>query len=78
MRNAQFAAVVWKEEGSYVSICPEAGISSVGDSHEEAVSNLTEAVRLWLENACALGMMDDMSSILNAEEKSAQIIDIAI
>ncbi len=33
----------------YISICPELGITSQGDSKEEALKNLKEATELYLE-----------------------------
>ena len=40
--------VVEKEGDQYVSICPELGTASCGDSIEEALANLREAVELYL------------------------------
>jgi predicted RNase H-like HicB family nuclease len=51
MKAYDYTAVVWKETVGYVSKCPELGVASCGDSFEEAVSNLREAVDLYLENA---------------------------
>lgn len=36
-------------EGGYVALNPETGTVSQGESVEEAVANLREAVGLWLE-----------------------------
>ena len=36
-------------EGGYVALNPETGSTSQGDTVEEAVSNLREAVELYLE-----------------------------
>ena len=41
--------VVEKEGDQYVSICPELGTASCGDSIEEALANLHEAVDLYLD-----------------------------
>jgi len=46
-----YTAVVWRESEGYVSKCPELGVASCGDSFDEAVSNLREAVELYLQNA---------------------------
>lgn len=37
------------EEGGYVALNPETGTSSQGETVEEAVANLREAVELYLE-----------------------------
>ncbi len=46
----QVTAVLTKaEEGGYVSYNPETGTASQGDTIEEALANLREAVELYLE-----------------------------
>lgn len=42
-------AVLHKEEGMYVAECPEVGTVSQGRTLEEAVDNLKEATKLYLE-----------------------------
>ena len=44
------SAVINKEGDWYVSWCPELDIASQGKSVEEALSNLKEAVELYLED----------------------------
>lgn len=44
-----FAASVWKEGDCYVSQCLEVDIASQGDTEEESLSNLEEALELYLE-----------------------------
>ncbi len=44
-----FSAMVQKENERYVSSCLELEISSQGKTIEEAVSNLKEAVELYIE-----------------------------
>lgn len=44
------SAIISKEEGEYVALCPELDVASQGDSIEEALSNLKEAVELYLED----------------------------
>lgn len=43
-------AIVNKKGGFYESLCPELGITSRGQTIEEAVTNLKEAAELYLEN----------------------------
>jgi len=52
-----YTAVVWRESEGYVSKCPELGVASCGDSFDEAVSNLREAVELYLQNAKELNLI---------------------
>jgi len=46
----KFSAVITKEGKFFVSHCPELGVSSQGNSESEALSNLKEAVELYLED----------------------------
>jgi predicted RNase H-like HicB family nuclease len=47
----QLTAIIEREEGGYVSLCPELDIASQGDSIEEARDNLREALELFFETA---------------------------
>jgi predicted RNase H-like HicB family nuclease len=58
MKHFEYTAVVWKEEEGYVSKCSELGVASCGETVEGAVSNLKEAVELYLENAKELGIIE--------------------
>ena len=41
-------AVIRSEDGQYVSLCPELGVASCGDTPEEARDMLREALELYL------------------------------
>jgi predicted RNase H-like HicB family nuclease len=43
--------VIWKEGRYYVSQCLNIDVSSFGKTKKEALSNLQEAVELYLEDA---------------------------
>jgi predicted RNase H-like HicB family nuclease len=47
----RFTAMIYREDGGYVALCPELDVASQGDSVEEASANLREAVELFLESA---------------------------
>ena len=49
--NKQLTAIIEKEEGGYVSLCPELDIASQGDTIESARDNLREAIELFFETA---------------------------
>jgi predicted RNase H-like HicB family nuclease len=49
----RFTAIIEREGDGYVSLCPELDIASQGDSIEEARTNLSEALSLFLETAPA-------------------------
>ncbi len=69
MKIFGYTAVVWKEAEDYVSKCPELGVASCGDSFDEAVRNLREAVQLYLENAKELDIIDEVEESLTTKEK---------
>ncbi len=46
-----YTALIHKEDGAYVSFCPELDVSSQGTTIEDAKSNLKEAIDLFLEHA---------------------------
>jgi predicted RNase H-like HicB family nuclease len=47
----QLTAIIEREEGGYVALCPELDIASQGDTIEEARQNLREALELFFETA---------------------------
>ena len=69
MKIFEYTAVVWKEAEGFVSKCPELGVASCGDTFEEAVNNLKEAVELYLDNAKELDMIEDIEESLTTKEK---------
>lgn len=44
-----FAATVWKEGDWFVSQCLEVDVASQGETEEEALANLREALELYFE-----------------------------
>ena len=44
-----------EEEGGFASHCPELGVSSCGDTREEALENVREATKLHLETLADYG-----------------------
>jgi predicted RNase H-like HicB family nuclease len=73
-----YTAVVWKETEGYVSKCPELGVASCGDSFEDAVANLQEAVELFLENAKELNLLEDLEECLITKEKYTAHLEATI
>lgn len=69
MKKMYLAAIIWEEEGVYISKSPETGVASCGDTPEEALSNLKEAVELYLENAKELGIIEDLNAALTSAHK---------
>jgi predicted RNase H-like HicB family nuclease len=78
MKIFEYTGVVWRESDGFVSKCPELGVASCGDTFEEAVLNLKEAVDLYLENAKDLGLMDDVEESLTAKEKYTTHLEVTV
>ena len=47
----KLTAIIEREGGGYVSLCPELDIASQGDTIEAARNNLQEALELFFETA---------------------------
>ncbi len=47
----KLTAIIEREGGGYVSLCPELDIASQGDNVEQARDNLREALELFFETA---------------------------
>ena len=52
--------VVKEEDSGYSVICPELNVASQGETFEETISNIKEAVELYMESAEQLGIMDEV------------------
>ena len=57
MKMIGFTILIFKENGAFVSFCPELSVASCGDSVEVARTRLKEAVRLFLEESARLGTL---------------------
>lgn len=53
MPTHSYTAIVEKEGGLYVALCPELDVASQGPTVEQATANLKDAVELFLECADA-------------------------
>jgi len=78
MKIFDYTAVVWKESEGYVSKCSELGVASCGDSFDEAVRNLREAVELYIENAKELGIFDELEESLTSREKYTAHLEVNV
>jgi predicted RNase H-like HicB family nuclease len=72
------SAAVWREGEHYVAKCPEVGVASFGDSAEEALAALKEAVELFLENAAELGLLDEYADALNADHRFCSPLEVSV
>ena len=48
--KSTFSSVVWRESDMYVSWCPDLDIASQGETVEEALNDLKEAIELYFED----------------------------
>jgi predicted RNase H-like HicB family nuclease len=78
MEKLNVTAIIWQEDDVYVSKCPELEVASAGDTPEEALENLKEAVELYLENAKALGILNDFDASLHSPNKFTSTIGVAV
>jgi predicted RNase H-like HicB family nuclease len=55
-------AILTREDGGFVALCPEVDVASQGSTVEEAKANLKEAVELFFECASAEELRQRLSS----------------
>lgn len=55
-------AILTREDGGFVALCPEVDVASQGATVEEAKANLKEAVELFFECASEPEVMQRMAS----------------
>lgn len=58
MKSVRFTCRLSKEDDVVVAVCPEFNVSSFGDTPEEAVASLHEAVSLFLEECQRTGTLE--------------------
>ena len=73
----RLTALLIKEEKGYTSYCPELGVASQGETVEEALKNLKEAVKLYLETAKELGVLEEKVLTTN-KEALPSIIEVEV
>ena len=56
-------------EGGYSVVCTDLDIASQGESIDEAIKNIEEAVELYIESAEEIGIMDDVLDKLGLTRK---------
>jgi len=54
MKNYRFSVVIEKDEDGYFAFCPQ-GCYTQGDSFEEALESIRDAMRLHVEDRIAIG-----------------------
>jgi predicted RNase H-like HicB family nuclease len=75
-KTYRLSAVFWREGRHVVGKCPEIGVSSFGQSLEDAKARLQEAVDLYLENARSLGIMRRIEEALSSPERFTTTLEV--
>ena len=74
MKQYHFSVVVEKDADGYFVMCPELqGCYSQGDSYEEAMENIRDAIRLHVEDRLAEG-----EDIIQAESVSLALMELTV
>jgi predicted RNase H-like HicB family nuclease len=58
LKNVRYTCRLSREDEAVVAVCPEFNVSSFGDTAEEAVESLHEAVTLFLEECQRMGTLE--------------------
>ncbi len=77
MKRYRLTGVFWHEGNDVVSKCPQLGVASCGATMEEAMSNLREAVALYLDNAKKLGLLEQEPA-LETEDRFTTQFEVAL
>jgi len=74
MKVYHFAAVIEKDEDGYYAFCPELqGCYTSGETFEEARANLTDAIRLHIEDRLSEG-----EEIRSPESVNLTTVEVAV
>lgn len=74
MITYNFAAVIEKDADGYYAFCPELqGCYTSGDTYEEALANLQDAIKLHLDDRLAGGEL-----IRNVDQISLTTVAVAV
>ena len=58
MTRVSYTSQLFDEDGQIVAVCPELNVSSFGDTPQEALACLEEAVTLFLEECIRIGSLE--------------------
>lgn len=74
MRNYRFSVVIERDEEGYSAFCPELqGCYTQGDTYEEVLENIKDAIRLHVEDRLEAG-----EEIPQPESVSLTSLEIAV
>ncbi len=58
MTSIPYTSQLFEEDDQIVALCPELNVSSFGDTPEEALAALQEAITLFLEECQRMGTLE--------------------
>ena len=74
MKNYRFSVVIEKDEDGYFAFCPNLqGCYTQGDSYEEALENIKDAIRLHIEDR-----IEEGEAIPMVESISLTSLEVAV
>jgi predicted RNase H-like HicB family nuclease len=74
MKPYRFSAIIEKDQDGYFAVCPELqGCYTQGETYEEALQNLKDAIRLHVEDRLSAG-----EEIPQPESVSLTSLEIAV
>lgn len=72
MQEIMLAVTLKKEDTGYSVFCPLLEVASQGETVEEALFNIKEAVELYLESAEEAGIKEQVMAKLGIEKKKSK------
>lgn len=74
MRNYRFSVIIERDEDGYFAFCPELqGCYTQGDTYEEVLENIKDAIRLHVEDRLGAG-----EGIPQAKSLSLTSMEVAV
>lgn len=74
MKQYRFSVIIEKDKDGYFAFCPELqGCFTQGDTYEEAVENIKDAIRLHIEDR-----IEDNEEVPQPESVSLTSLEIAV
>ena len=61
--------IIKEEDKGYSVVCSELNVASQGETFEETINNIKEAVELYIESAEQLGIMDEVLEQLGISQE---------
>lgn len=77
MSHYIFTATIFQIEMIYVAKCAEIDVVMEGDTPEEALENLKEAVARYLDDAKALGVLDEATEGVRSQYRFQAVFEVA-